>query len=156
MEGKDLDSSESRDQSNYPEVVSFTGVGRSPLKQIHLIALSLVALGVIFAYVAPPGGYLLLLLFILIAAGYDLIFIRKSQRPVKISLYLRTNPVEAQFGEKKIGEILTGAIADDMEKLNELGFRPAPNRDLMIWTFDSPEDARFVAKRLLEYLPRDE
>ncbi|MHB8565599.1 MAG: hypothetical protein ACYC7D_04065 [Nitrososphaerales archaeon] len=138
----------------YPEVIEFTGVGRASLKQIHLIALSLVILGLIFAYYAPQG-FILLIIFIVIAAGYDMVFIRKSQKPVKISLYLRTNPVEASYGEKKIGEITTGTIQTDMENPNELGYRPTPKKDLMVWKFDSPEDARIVAKRLLEYLQRD-
>jgi hypothetical protein len=42
-----------------------------------------------------------------------------------------------------------------MENPNELGYRAAPNRDLLVWTFDTREDAKIVAKRLLEYLPSD-
>ena len=141
--------------SQYPEVVSFTGVGRASLRQIHLIALSLIILGVVFAYLAPPQGYLLLLIFILIAAGYDLFFIRKSQKPVRVSLYLRKNPVEAMLGDKKIGSITGGSIRTEMENPNELGYRASPNRDLLVWAFDTQEDAKIVAKRLLEYLPPD-
>ncbi|HZW56470.1 MAG TPA: hypothetical protein VFF30_09300 [Nitrososphaerales archaeon] len=112
-------------------------------------------MGVVFAVLAPPGGYVLLALFIIIAAGYDVFFIRRSQKPVKITLYLRTDPVEATLDEKKIGEIRTGAIETDMESPNELGYRPAPIKDMLVWVFDTPDDARIVSKRLLEYLPRD-
>jgi hypothetical protein len=139
--------------SQYPEVVTFEGVGNVSLLQIHLIALSVVVLGVILAYLAPPGGYFALAVFIAIAAGYDLIFIRKSQRPVRVSLYLQRNPVEASYGETKVGEVRTGAIVEDMEDPLELGFRPAPNKGLLVWKFDSEQDKNYVAKRLLEYLP---
>ncbi len=141
--------------SEYPEVVSFTGVGRASLKQIHLIALSLVILGVIIAYFGPPQGFILLIVFVIIAAGYDIVFIRKSQKPVRVSLHLRTNPVEASYGDRKIGEIVTGTIRTDMENPNELGYRPSPKKDLMVWVFDSPRDAQVVARRLLEYLDLD-
>lgn len=141
--------------SDYPDVVSFVGVGRASLKQIHLIAISLVVLGLIFAYLEPPQGIILLIIFIAIAAGYDMVFIRKSQRPVKISLYLKSNPVEAYYGDKKIGDIAFGAIETDMENPNELGYRPSPKKDMVTWVFDSPSDAQVVAKRLLKYLPRD-
>ncbi|MDG6999580.1 MAG: hypothetical protein JRN15_10740, partial [Nitrososphaerota archaeon] len=81
--------SESRDFSEYPEVVDFEGVGNNPLKHIHLIALSLVGLGVVFSILAPPGGYIALAIFILLSAGYDLFFLRRSQKPVTVTLYLR-------------------------------------------------------------------
>ncbi|MGI0090795.1 MAG: hypothetical protein ACREBS_03710, partial [Nitrososphaerales archaeon] len=139
----------------YPQVISFSGVGNASLKQIHAIALSVVLLGVVFAVLAPPGGYLALGIFILIAAGYDLIFIRKSQKPVKVSLYLRKDPVEATYEDRKLGQIKSGFILTDMENPNELGFRPAPNRPLAVWIFDSEADAKIVARRLLEYLPRE-
>lgn len=138
--------------SEFPEVVNFEGVGRASLKQIHLIALSVVALGLLFAVLAPPGGYILLIIFILIAAGYDMVFIRKSQRPVRLSLHLRTDPVEAMYEERRMGEIKSGTIVIDMENPDELGFRPAPNKDLLVWKFDSEENAKIVAKRLLMYL----
>ena len=35
------------------------------------------------------------------------------------------------------------------------GFRAAPNRRLAVWKFDSNADAKIVAKRLLEYLPKE-
>jgi hypothetical protein len=140
----------------YPEVVIFEGIGNASLLQIHIIALSVVALGIVFAILAPPGGYVALGFFILLAAAYDLVFIRKSQRPVRVSLYLRTNPVEAAYGERKIGEIRSGSLVLDMDSPNELGFRAAPNRRLAVWKFDSEADARIVAKRLLEYLPKEE
>lgn len=142
--------------SEYPEVVSFKGIGNVSLKEIHLIALSLVALGVVFAILAPPGGYIALGFFILLAAGYDMVFLRKSLKPVKISLYLRKDPVEASYQDNKIGQIKNGTIITDMDKPNELGFRPAPNRNVLVWEFQSEEDARTAAKRLLEYLPLEE
>ncbi|MDG6995109.1 MAG: hypothetical protein JRN52_04225 [Nitrososphaerota archaeon] len=138
--------------SEFPEVITFEGVGRASLKQIHIIALSLVILGVIFAILAPPGGYILLIIFILIAAGYDVLFIRKSQKPVRLSLHLRTDPVEATYDDARMGEIKSGTIVTDMDNANELGFRPAPNKELLVWKFDSEEDAKAVAKRLSMYL----
>lgn len=143
----------SKDLSGYPEVVEFEGVGNASLLHIHLISLSLVGLGIIFAILAPPGGYVALIIFIAIATVYDLIFIRKSQKPVRIKLFLQTDPVEAVLGDNKIGEIKSGTLVLGMEKGNELGYRAAPNRRVSIWLFDSPEDAKVTAKRLLEYLP---
>ncbi|MHB1867454.1 MAG: hypothetical protein ACYCPP_00740 [Nitrososphaerales archaeon] len=148
--------SQRRDFSEYPEVVEFQGIGNISLKQIHLIALSLVCLGVAFAILAPPGGYIALFLFILLAAGYDMIFLRKSQNPVNISLHLRNDPVEATFKEKKLGQIKNGTIITDMDDPRELGFRPAPNRKFLVWEFRSEDDAKIVAKRLLEYLPKED
>ena len=43
-----------------------------------------------------------------------------------------------------------------MDNPNELGFRPSPKRNLLVWEFQSEDDARIVAKRLLEYLPKEE
>jgi len=148
--------SQRRDFSEYPEVVEFQGIGNISMKQIHLIALSLVCLGVAFAILAPPGGYIALFLFILIAAGYDMIFLRKSQKPVNISLHLRNDPVEATFKEKKLGQIKNGTIVTDLDDPKELGFRPAPSRKMLVWEFRSEDDARIVAKRLLEYLPKED
>jgi len=139
----------------YPEKVSFTGVGHASLKSIHIIAICLVALGVVFAILAPPGGYVLLAVFILLAAGYDIVFIRKSQNLVRLDLQLRMNPVQATFNERLMGEIASGTIETDMESPNELGYRPAPKKELRVWIFDSESDAKIAAKRLLEYLPRD-
>jgi hypothetical protein len=145
-----------KDFSEYPDFVEFQGIGNVSLKQIHLIALSVVALGVVFAILAPPGGYIALAVFILIAAGYDMIFLRKSQKPVSVTLYLRKDPVEATYQDKKIGQISKGSIVTDMDKPNELGFRPDPKRGLLVWEFQSEEDANIVAKRLLEYLPKED
>jgi hypothetical protein len=36
-----------------------------------------------------------------------------------------------------------------------LGYRPAPKKDLIVWTFDSENDKQIATKRLLEYLPKD-
>ncbi len=130
-------------------------MGNASLLQIHIIASAVVALGIVFAILAPPGGYIALLLFILLAAAYDLVFIRKSQKPVRVSLYLRTNPVEASYGGRKIGEIKSGSVILDTNSPRELGFRAAPNRKVAIWIFDCEADAKIVAKRLLEYLPRE-
>lgn len=144
-----------KDLSSYPESITFKGVGNVSLKQIHLIALSVVVLGVVFAVLAPPGGYIALLIFLIIAAGYDLVFIRKSQHPVQLTLYLRRDPVEASYDEGMLGPIDKGTIVRDMDAPNELGFRPAANRRLMVWEFQSEQDAKIVAKRLLEYLPEE-
>jgi hypothetical protein len=156
MRGDDSAISQGRDLSEYPEVISFKGIGNISLKEIHLIALSLIALGIVFAILAPPGGYIALGFFILLAAGYDMIFLRKSVKPIRISLYLRKDPVEATYQDKKIGQIKNGTIITDMERSNELGFRPAPNRKVLIWEFQSEDDARITARRLLEYLPLEE
>jgi len=142
-----------KDLSRYPEFVEFEGIGNISLLQIHLIAASVVILGVIFAILAPPGGYIALLVFIAIGAVYDIIFIRKSQTPVRVKLFLRTDPVKAAMGENNIGEIKSGTLILDMESENELGYRAAPNRRPSVWIFDSPEDAKIAAKRLMEYLP---
>ena len=142
-----------RSQTEYPEVISFEGTGDIPMLQHHIIALSLVTLGIVFAIVAPPGGYFALALFILIAAGYDIVFLRKSMNPVRISLYLRTNPVRAMLGDYSLGEIKSGTIVEDTDDPRELGYRPAPNRKLKIWTFDTEEERNLVAKRMREYLP---
>lgn len=144
-----------KDLSQYPEVVEFRGVGNVSLLEVHLIAICVVALGVVFAVLAPPGGYAALVIFIIIAAGYDIFFIRKSQRPVTIKLHLRTDPVEAMMGDQKIGEIKSGTLILDMDNPNELGYRASPNRQISAWIFDSPDDAKIAAKRLLEYLPQE-
>lgn len=138
--------------TEYPEIVSFEGIGKASLRQIHLIAVSLIALGLVFVIFAPPGGYIILGLFIAIAAAYDMIFMRKSQRPVNVSLYLRKDPVEALYGDTKLGEIRIGSIVVNMENPNELGYRPEPEKGLFVWIFDSKETAKIVAKRLSMYL----
>ena len=148
--------SESRDFSEYPEVVDFEGVGNNPLKHIHLIALSLVGLGVVFSILAPPGGYIALAIFILLAAGYDLFFLRRSQKPVTVTLYLRKDPVEATHQNKKLGSIESGSIISDMDDPRVLGFRATPKSRLVYWEFRSEEDAKMVSKRLLEYLQKEE
>ncbi len=141
------------DLSEFPESVEFEGIGNVSLLQIHLIALAVVALGVVFAVLAPPGGYIALVIFIIVALLYDLFFLRRSQRPVRVTLFLRTDPVQACFGENKIGEIKSGTLVTDMENENELGYRATPNRQLSVWVFDTPKDAKIAARRLLEYLP---
>ncbi len=147
--------SQRKDFSEYPEVVEFQGPRNTSMKQIHLIALSLVCLGVVFAILAPPGGYIALIIFILIATGYDLIFLRKSQKPVQVVLYLRKDPVEASYHDEYIGQITSGTIVTKMDDPRELGFRPGPKQKLLIWEFKSEEDTKNAAKRLLEYLPEE-
>jgi len=142
-----------KDLHQYPEKVEFEGIGNVSLLQIHLIAASVVVLGVVFAILAPPGGYVALVIFITMGAVYDIIFIRKSQKPVRLKLFLRADPVKATLGENNIGEIKSGTLVLDMENENELGYRAAPNRHLSVWVFDSAGDAKIVAKRLMEYLP---
>ena len=149
------DSEGSRTYSEYPEVVAFEGTGDISMLQHHLIALSLVALGVVFAILAPPGGYIALAIFILISAGYELFFLRKASKILTISLYLRSQPVRAMLGDFPLGEIAGGTIIEDMDSPLELGYRPTPNKKLKVWTFSSEEDAKLVARRLLEYLPRE-
>jgi hypothetical protein len=144
-----------KDFSEFPEFVEFEGVGNSSLLQIHLIALAVVGLGIVFAILAPPGGYLALVIFIILGMLYDLFFIRRSQRPVRIKLFLRTDPVQASFGESKIGEIKSGTLVTEMERANELGYRAAPSRQLSVWIFDTPDDAKTVARRLSMYLPHE-
>ncbi len=141
--------------SEFPETVRFTGIGNAPMRHIHLISLSLVLLGIVFAVVVPPLGLIILAGFIAIAGLYDAFFLRRTRRPVEITLHLRTDPVMATFGENPVGEIATGTLETEMDEPNQLGFRPAPNKQLMIWTFATQEEAKIVAKRLLLYLPRD-
>ena len=147
MSGKDL--------SEFPEFVEFEGVGNVSLLQIHLIALAVVCLGIVFAILAPPGGYVALVIFIILGLLYDLFFIRRSQKPVRVKLFLRTDPVQASFGESEIGEIKSGTLVTEMDRANELGFRAAPNHQLSVWIFDSPDDAKTAARRLLMYLPQE-
>ena len=73
---------------------------------------------------------LLCAFFILLAAGYDIIFLRKSQKPVKVSLYLRKDPVEATYKDNKVGEIKNGTIVTDMDKPNEIGYRTLSQRQV--------------------------
>ena len=147
MAGKDL--------SEFPEEIEFEGIGNVSLLQIHLIALSVVGLGIVFAVLAPPGGYVALVAFIIIGLLYDLFFLRRAQRPVRVKLFLRTDPVQASYGGNQIGEIKSGTLVTDMEKDNELGYRATPKRQISVWIFNSPEDARIAARRLLEYLPAE-
>ncbi len=144
-----------KDFSEFPEFVEFEGIGNSSLLHIHLIALAPVGLGIVFAILAPPGGYVALVIFIIIGLLYDLFFLRRSQRPVRVKLFLRTDPVQATFGESKIGEIKSGTLVTELESGNELGYRAAPNRQLSIWIFDSADDAKIAARRLSMYLPQE-
>lgn len=150
--GKD---SESGGLSQYPEAVQFTGVMETSLKPVHFSSILLIIVGILVAISLYPTGLLLLVAFLVIVLLYESWMIRKSEREIRISLLLREDPVGAMQGSDRVGEISTGSIETEMEDPNKLGFRPAPDRELIVWTFDSKEDAQTVAKRLLEYLPRD-
>ncbi len=141
--------------SNYPETVQFTGVVFSSLKQVHISAFLIALVGVLVTIQNPFVGLPLLFAFLLLILGVEAWMIRKSRKQIRITLYLRENPVQALQGMERIGEISSGSIDPDMDEPNELGFRPAPKRSLIVWKFDSKEDKEIAAKRLLEYLPRD-
>jgi cbb3-type cytochrome oxidase subunit 3 len=140
---------------SYPESVQFEGVTYTSLKQVHISAFLIVLVGVLVAYANPLVGFPVLIAFLLLVLGVEAWMIRKSRKQLRITLHLRQNPVEATQGSYRIGTIASGSIDTDMENPNELGFRPAPNRNLIVWTFDSVEDKNVAAKRLLEYLPQD-
>ncbi|MGI0080351.1 MAG: hypothetical protein ACRECH_12085 [Nitrososphaerales archaeon] len=139
----------------YPETVQFTGASVASLKSTHVISLAVVIAGLLIAINTYPAGLLLLVVFLAIVFGFEFWMMKKSVKVLRITLYLREDPVQAADGSYRIGEIETGAIDVDMEKSNELGFRPAPKHRQLVWTFDSEHDAEVTAKRLLEYLPRD-
>ncbi len=139
----------------YPETVQFTGVSESSLKSTHVTSLAVVVAGVLIAINDFPAGLLLLVVFLLIVFGFEAWMMKKSVKRLRITLYLREDPVQAVEGSYRIGEVATGAIDTNMEEPNELGFRPAPKRRQLVWTFDSKQDAEVVATRLLEYLPRE-
>ena len=139
----------------YPETVQFTGVTESSLKSVHVTSFAVVVAGVLIAINDYPAGLLLLILFLAIIFGFELWMMRRSVKIIRITLYLRRTPVQAAEGSYRIGEIAAGAIDMNMDSANELGFRPAPKHRLLVWTFDSNHDAEIVAKRLLEYLPRE-
>jgi hypothetical protein len=139
----------------YPESVQFTGVSETSLKSVHVISVFFLAAGFLIALNTYPAGILLLLVFLLIVLGFEFWMGKKSIKTLRITLYLREDPVQAVEGKFRIGEIATGAIDTRMENPNELGFRPSPKHRQRVWTFDSKNDAEIVAKRLLEYLPRD-
>ncbi len=141
--------------SEYPETVEFSGIGYTSLLQVHISAALIVAVGVILAIEAPPEGLFALILFLLIVLGVEMWMFRRSPKKLRLTLYLRRNPVEAYQGDYKIGKIDHGSFETDMDDPNDLGYRPAPKKNLIVWSFDSEHDKQIVAKRLLEYLPRD-
>lgn len=147
--------SESGAWDNFPEEVEFTGVGNTPLLQVHISAGLLILVGVILAVEAPPAGFFALALFLVIVLGVESWMFRRSQKKLRISLMLRTNPVEAFQGSYRVGVIDHGSIETEMDSPNDLGYRPMPKNDLIVWTFDTIGDKEIVARRLLEYLPRD-
>ncbi len=140
----------------YPETVEFSGVVQSSLKTVHISSLAVIAAGILIAINDYPAGLLLLVVFLLIVLAFELWMIKKSVKKLRITLYLRENPVQAFEGRYQVGEIATGTIETQMDNPNELGFRAAPKRRLLTWTFDSRREAETVAKRLLEYLPKEE
>jgi hypothetical protein len=146
---------EEDDHSGYPEKVEFSGVGYTPLLQVHISAALIILVGVIVAIVAPPQGLFLLLAFLVIVLLIEMWMFRRSRKELRLTLYLRENPVEAYQDNYKVGSIDHGSIDPEMDNPNELGYRPAPKKDLIVWTFDSESDKKIVAKRLLEYLPSD-
>ncbi len=139
----------------YPETVQFEGVVYSSLKQVHISAFLIILVGALVAYANPLVGFPLLIIFLILVMAIEAWMIRKSRKQLRLTLHLREDPVEATQGSYKVGAISTGSIDPDMDNPNELGFRPEPKRSLFTWTFDSVEDKEIVAKRLLEYLPRD-
>ncbi|MDG7002171.1 MAG: hypothetical protein JRN15_23985 [Nitrososphaerota archaeon] len=144
------------DKSKYPESVSFSGIGYTSLKQVHISAFLIILVGIIIALYAPPGGFFLLIIFLLFVLVVEVWMMRRSQKQISMTLHLREDPVAAYQDKYKIGDIDKGSIEETMDNPNELGYRPAPNRSLITWTFESEEDKNIVAKRLLEYLPRDD
>ncbi len=122
---------------------------------MHISAGLIILVGVIVAVVAPPQGFLLLLVFLVIVLLVETWMIRRSTKQLRLTLNLREDPVEAFQGSYKVGSIDHGSIDPEMDNPNELGYRPAPKKDLIVWTFDSESDKEIVAKRLFEYLPRD-
>ena len=142
-------------RTEYPEKLEFSGIGYTSLLQVHISAALIVLVGVIIAVVAPPQGLFLLLAFLVFVLLVEMWMFRRSRKELRLTLYLRENPVEAFQGTYKVGTIDHGSIDPEMDNPNELGYRPAPKKDLIVWTFDSESDKQIVVKRLLEYLPRD-
>jgi hypothetical protein len=149
------DEQNSRNLSEYPETVEFEGVVYTSLKQVHISAFLIVIVGALVAYANPLIGFPLLIVFLVLVLGIEAWMIRKSRKQLRLTLHLREDPVEATQGSYRIGSIATGSIDPNMDSENELGFRPAPNRSMFTWTFDSVEDKRAATKRFLEYLPLD-
>jgi hypothetical protein len=139
----------------FPETVQFTGVVETSLKVVHITSLAIIVAGILIAIRDYPAGLILLMAFLAIVLGFEYWMMKKSLKKLRITLLLREDPVQALQGSYHVGAIVTGAIDNHMDNPNELGFRPAPNRRLLIWAFDSKADAEITAKRLLEYLPCD-
>lgn len=144
-----------RRNSEYPETVEFSGIGLTSLLQVHISAILIVVVGVIIAVEAPPQGLLLLVVFLLLVLGIEMWMMHRSQKKLRLVLHLRENPVEAFQGDYKVGKIDHGSIEPEMDDPSDLGYRPAPKKRLIVWTFDSEKEKQVVAKRLLEYLPKD-
>ena len=155
MDEADESGNSDESPSEYPEKVEFSGIGYTSLLQVHISATLIVLVGVIIAVVAPPQGLFLLLAFLVFVLLVEMWMFRRSRKELRLTLYLRENPVEAFQGTYKVGTIDHGSIDPEMDNPNELGYRPVPKKDLIVWTFDSESDKQIVAKRLLEYLSRD-
>jgi len=142
--------------SGYPETVEFSGIGNASLLQVHISAALIILVGIIIAIEVSPAGLFLLLVFLVLVLLIEAWMFRRSTKKLRIRLYLRENPVEAFSGNYRVGVIDHGTIEPGMDNLNELGYRPAPKKDLIVWTFDSAEDKEIAQRRLLEYLPKDD
>jgi hypothetical protein len=154
-EGDNIDDDDTN-KFTYPEKVEFSGIGYTSLLQVHISAALIILVGVIVAIVDSPQGLFLLLAFLVIVFLIEIWMIRRSRKELRLTLYLRENPVEAYQGTFKVGSIDHGSIDPEMDSPSELGYRPSPKKDLIIWTFDSEQDKQIAAKRLLEYLPLDD
>ncbi len=141
--------------SEYPETIEFSGIGYTPLLQVHISAFLIILVGVIIAVVLRPAGLILLLVFLVFVLLVEAWMFRRSPKKLRLTLHLRENPVEAFQGDYKVGIIDHGTVEPDMDNPNELGYRPTPKKELIVWTFDSENDKRIVEKRLLEYLSRE-
>lgn len=141
--------------AEYPETIEFSGIGYTPLLQVHISAFLIILVGVIIAVVVRPAGLILLLVFLVFVLLVEAWMFRRSPKKLRLTLHLRENPVEAFQGDYKVGSIDRGTVEPDMDNPNELGYRPTPKKELIVWTFDSENDKRIVEKRLLEYLSRE-
>ena len=139
----------------YPEVVELRGTPNRNFWADHIISIIVIAAGVANAVINFPIGLLILVFFGIVTLIYELWVRKKAKKEYKVSLYLRMNPVQASSGSTPLGPLASGAIKTEMDDLKELGFRATPKSKIIVWKFGSDEDAKVVAKRLLEYLPRD-
>ena len=149
-------SSEHSPSGDYPETVEFSGIGYTSLLWVHISAAMIVLVGVLIAIEVPSAGFFLLAAFLVIVLGIEMWMFRRSQKKLRLTLDLRKSPVEAYDGNYKVGSIDHGSIETEMDNPNDLGYRPAPKKNMIVWTFDSEREKQIAAKKLLEYLPRDD